>query len=37
MVLDFEGRRGEYDFRDLDELTPAYVSSIHKSGVGVPR
>jgi exodeoxyribonuclease V alpha subunit len=31
MVVDFEGRSVEYDFGDLDELSLAYVLSIHKS------
>ncbi len=29
--VDFEGRSVEYDFGDLDELSLAYVLSIHKS------
>ena len=31
MVVRFEGRPVEYDFGDLDELSLAYVLSIHKS------
>jgi exodeoxyribonuclease V alpha subunit len=31
MVVNFEGREIEYDFGDLDELSLAYVLSIHKS------
>jgi exodeoxyribonuclease V alpha subunit len=31
MVVTFEGRKVEYDFADLDELSLAYVLSIHKS------
>src|SRR5882757_9556452 len=31
MHVDFEGRSVEYDFGDLDELSLAYVLSIHKS------
>ena len=31
MVVNFEGRKVEYDFGDLDELALAYVLSIHKS------
>jgi len=31
MNVDFEGRSVEYDFGDLDELSLAYVLSIHKS------
>ena len=31
MVVHFEGRPVEYDFADLDELSLAYVLSIHKS------
>lgn len=31
MVVNFEGRPVEYDFGDLDELSLAYVLSIHKS------
>ena len=31
MVVNFEGRSVEYDFGDLDELSLAYVLSIHKS------
>jgi exodeoxyribonuclease V alpha subunit len=31
MVVTFEGRAVEYDFGDLDELSLAYVLSIHKS------
>ena len=31
MVVNFEGRQVEYDFGDLDELSLAYVLSIHKS------
>ena len=31
LVVDFEGRSVEYDFGDLDELSLAYVLSIHKS------
>jgi len=31
MVVSFEGRPVEYDFGDLDELSLAYVLSIHKS------
>ncbi len=31
MAVDFEGRTVEYDFGDLDELSLAYVLSIHKS------
>ncbi len=31
MVVSFEGRQVEYDFGDLDELSLAYVLSIHKS------
>jgi exodeoxyribonuclease V alpha subunit len=31
MVVAFEGRPVEYDFGDLDELSLAYVLSIHKS------
>jgi exodeoxyribonuclease V alpha subunit len=31
MVINFEGRAVEYDFGDLDELSLAYVLSIHKS------
>ena len=31
MVVDFEGRSVKYDFADLDELSLAYVLSIHKS------
>ena len=31
MVVNFEGRRVPYDFGDLDELSLAYVLSIHKS------
>ena len=31
MAVNFEGRPVEYDFGDLDELSLAYVLSIHKS------
>ena len=31
IVVNFEGRQVEYDFGDLDELSLAYVLSIHKS------
>jgi exodeoxyribonuclease V alpha subunit len=31
IVVNFEGRSVEYDFGDLDELSLAYVLSIHKS------
>jgi exodeoxyribonuclease V alpha subunit len=31
LAVDFEGRSVEYDFGDLDELSLAYVLSIHKS------
>ena len=31
MTVHFEGRPVEYDFWDLDELSLAYVLSIHKS------
>ena len=31
MAVNFEGRLVEYDFGDLDELSLAYVLSIHKS------
>ena len=31
MTVHFEGRPVEYDFGDLDELSLAYVLSIHKS------
>ena len=31
MVVNFEGRPVKYDFADLDELSLAYVLSIHKS------
>ena len=31
MVVNFEGRQVAYDFGDLDELSLAYVLSIHKS------
>jgi exodeoxyribonuclease V alpha subunit len=31
MTVNFEGRSVEYDFSDLDELSLAYVLSIHKS------
>ncbi|MEO2033520.1 MAG: ATP-dependent RecD-like DNA helicase, partial [Planctomycetaceae bacterium] len=31
MVVNFEGRSVKYDFADLDELSLAYVLSIHKS------
>jgi exodeoxyribonuclease V alpha subunit len=31
LTVDFEGRSVEYDFGDLDELSLAYVLSIHKS------
>jgi exodeoxyribonuclease V alpha subunit len=31
MTVNFEGRPVEYDFADLDELSLAYVLSIHKS------
>ena len=31
MIVNFEGRQVEYDFADLDELSLAYVLSIHKS------
>ena len=31
MIVNFEGRPVEYDFGDLDELSLAYVLSIHKS------
>ncbi len=31
MSVNFEGRQVEYDFGDLDELSLAYVLSIHKS------
>jgi exodeoxyribonuclease V alpha subunit len=31
IVVTFEGRTVEYDFGDLDELSLAYVLSIHKS------
>ena len=31
MTVNFEGRPVEYDFGDLDELSLAYVLSIHKS------
>ena len=31
MTVTFEGRQVEYDFGDLDELSLAYVLSIHKS------
>jgi len=35
MVVNFEGRPVEYDFGDLDELSLAYVLSIHKSQVSI--
>src|SRR5262249_27358165 len=31
LVVDYEGRRVEYDFGELDELTLAYALTIHKS------
>jgi exodeoxyribonuclease V alpha subunit len=31
LVINFEGREVDYDFSDLDELSLAYVLSIHKS------
>jgi len=31
MVVNFEGKPVKYDFADLDELSLAYVLSIHKS------
>ncbi len=31
MVVNFDGRPVEYDFGDLDEISLAYVLSIHKS------
>ncbi len=31
VAVDFEGRRVEISWADLDELTPAYACSIHKS------
>ncbi len=31
LEVDFEGRRVEYSFRDLDTLVPAYATTIHKS------
>ena len=31
LIVDFDGRRVAYDFRELDELTPAYAITIHKS------
>jgi exodeoxyribonuclease V alpha subunit len=31
MIVDFEGRHVGYDFGELDELTLAYATSIHKS------
>ena len=31
VIVNFEGRQVEYDFADLDELSLAYVLSIHKS------
>ena len=31
MIVDFEGRSVAYDFGDLDEISLAYVLSIHKS------
>ena len=31
MLVDFDGRTVEYAFRELDELTLAYATIIHKS------
>lgn len=31
LEVSFEGRRVDYEFSDLDELTPAYACTIHKS------
>ncbi len=31
VVVDYEGRRVEYDILELDELSPAYAISVHKS------
>jgi exodeoxyribonuclease V alpha subunit len=31
MTVEFDGRRVEYDFNELDELTLAFACSIHKS------
>ena len=31
MVIDFDGRPVNYDFGELDRITPAYATSIHKS------
>ncbi|GAB4567671.1 MAG: ATP-dependent RecD-like DNA helicase [Anaerolineae bacterium] len=31
MVVDFDGRRVEYDFLELDELVHAYAISVHKA------
>jgi exodeoxyribonuclease V alpha subunit len=31
LLVEFEGRRVEYDFNDLDELQLAYACSVHKS------
>ncbi len=31
VIVDFEGRHVPYEFGELDELTPAYATSIHKS------
>ena len=30
MVVDFEGREVAYDFGELDELVPAYATTVHK-------
>ena len=35
--IDFDGRRVEYEFGELDEVSLAYATSIHKSqGLGIP-
>jgi exodeoxyribonuclease V alpha subunit len=31
VVVEFDGRESYYDFGELDELTPAFASTIHKS------
>ncbi|HWR39197.1 MAG TPA: ATP-dependent RecD-like DNA helicase [Patescibacteria group bacterium] len=31
LVIDFDGRPVNYDFGELDQITPAYATSIHKS------
>ncbi len=31
MVIDFEGREVAYDAGELDELVPAYATTVHKA------